>query len=152
MNTEPETDLAAAKREVERAKHDLAIRLRAASRSGRQMIQRTVETTKPLLIATASLGAAALLVGIVRLMRSRPRRRGWIAPLSAVEPPGFFSTLLRSVLASAATSLAGHLMDRLARQLEFPESPLPKLSPTSNKAAPSVADKPAPSRTSPVQS
>lgn len=124
-NNAKNSEIVAAQHEVERAKKDLAVRLRAASRSGKHMIERTinrtVETTKPLLIATAAMGAAAFVIGMVQIARrrSRPRRASW-AFAGPVVPrqPSFFGTLMRSALASVAASLAGHLMERLSRSLE----------------------------------
>ena len=129
------SDIANAQREVERAKSDLNVRLRTASRSGKDMLDRTlhrtVQTTKPLIVAAASIGAGLVVMTLVRLARRRPRRpvapATWLAPAVPIQPT-LLGTLVRSALASAAASLASHYMARLSRALEESQ-PRPALPP-----------------------
>lgn len=123
MNTNdaPNSDILAAKQEVERAKQDLALRLRAASKTGREVLDRTLSQTKPLVVAAAALSAGALVLGVYKLARLRPRarRRGWVAPPpEQFHKPSLFGTLARSALTSIAASLASHLMRRLQASLD----------------------------------
>lgn len=135
------SEIAAARRDVERAKLDLAHQLRIASKTGSRMIQRTVsrtvETARPLLVATAWLGAAALLVGIIKLSRQRSRRQsGWLLLAPAPRSTTLLGTLFRSALKSAATSLLAHLMNRVARHVEgLPRTERPRLSPGPTNSA-----------------
>jgi hypothetical protein len=116
-NSAPNSEVLNAKREVERAKEDLTSRLSAASESSRQMLDRVLSQTKPILTAVAALGAAAVAIGLFKLARVRPRRTrgGWLAP---PREPSLFAVVARSALASAAASLASHMMARLQQSLE----------------------------------
>jgi hypothetical protein len=148
------SDIFEAQREVERAKHDLAVQLRLASRSGKQMVEntihRTVQNAKPLLIATASLGAAAFLLGVFKSLRRRPRRAGWMVPRPVAAPPrspSLLGTIVRSALASVAASLAARLMERLSKGLEprsaassEQSSTLPRAAGTAAGAASALTD------------
>lgn len=124
-NNPSQPDIVSAREEVERAKSDLARRMRVASDSGRQLVRRTLETTRPLVVASLALGGGVLLLGIVKLIRRPKRRAGWQSPRAlwqppvvAAAPPSMIGSLLRSVFASAAATLASRLMQRLSLQLE----------------------------------
>jgi hypothetical protein len=116
-NSATNSEILSAKRDVERAKEDLTLRLRAASKSSRQMLERTLSQTKPILTAVAALGAAAVAIGLFKLARPRPRRMraGWLAP---PREPSLLAVVARSALASAAASLASQMMARLQQSLE----------------------------------
>lgn len=124
-NNPSQPDIVSAREEVERAKSDLARRVREASDTGRQLVRRTLETTRPLLVASLALGGGVLLLGIVRLIR-RPKRRAvwqsprgmWQPPVVAAKPPSAIGSLLRSAFASVAATLASRLMQRLSLQFE----------------------------------
>lgn len=121
-NEAPNSDILAAQQEVERAKEALALKLRAASKSGKEMLDRTLSQAKPLVVAAAALSAGAIVLGLYKLARLRPRarrRNNWVAPPPAqYSRPSFFGTLVRSALTSVAASLASHLMRRLQQSLE----------------------------------
>jgi hypothetical protein len=114
-NSAPNSEILSAKREVERAREDLTLRLRAASKSSRQMLERTLSQTKPILTAVAALGVAAIAIGLFKLARPRRMRARWLTP---PREPSLFAVVARSALASAAASLASHMMTRLQQSLE----------------------------------
>lgn len=114
-NGTSDTEILSAKREVDRAKRDLAESLRAASRSSKRMVERTLSQTKPLITGVAALGAAAIVLSLYKLSRARPRRKGWLVP---PEQPSMLGNMARAALTSAAASLAGYFMERLQRTLE----------------------------------
>lgn len=114
-NDSAKSDILSAKREVERAKRELAVQLRTASRSSKQMIERTLSQTKPILTGIAALGAAAAAIAFYKLARGRPRRKGWLVP---PQQPSMLGNMARAALTSAAASLAGYLMERLQHTLD----------------------------------
>lgn len=141
MNSEdaPNSDVLAARREAERSKHDLARRLRVASRSSREMLEHTLSRTKPLAAAAAALGTAAVVLGLLKLAQRRPRRARWILPPEQPSQPSLLASVARSALTSIAASLATYLTDRLQRTLEPvapPSTALPASRPAERTSRP----------------
>jgi hypothetical protein len=101
------TDLDAARHDVERAEARLSSRWRAAKVAGEKSVGRAMSLARPVLIGAAVIGGVALLVSSLRRGR-RPSARHYSVPTG----PSLAADVARAVALALASTAARRLAER----------------------------------------
>jgi hypothetical protein len=128
---EMQPEIVAAEEEVRRAREALVSDLHAVSASSKRVITNVVKKSRPLLVGACVLGGIAVLVGVTKLLRRRPR------PLFALRrPPSLPSTMMRAALTTLVRAVAVRVAERASLRVGEAALHLPSPEPERSEPPP----------------